>query len=116
MSKKYGATKFSDFIDMLMEEGIIFTYAEMHKLISDRMNILIQNINLEQAEIKRREKEAQEELNKDRIDLEKFSTDLNHRRTFVNKEINKVLEIIDRKINPDMSIYEIRQIIKSEVR
>jgi hypothetical protein len=116
MSKKYGATKFSDFTDMLMEEGMIFTYAEMHKLMADRIKVLRQNIKLEQIEKEKIEQEARKETAESEANLKKFMEDLEFRSKYVGERINEVLDRIYDKIGSYtmVEIPVVLRIIKGE--
>lgn len=118
MSKKYGATKFSDFTDMLIEEGMIFTYAEMHKLLGERVEVVYKMVKHEQAEKERRELEANKETEEDMAKLKKFMEDAEYRRQYVNEEINNVLDRLVTRITnePEITRFFLDRIIKGERR
>jgi hypothetical protein len=105
-TKKFGATKFSDFADILLEENQLFSKAEMISKAREMAIAIYQTKYKMLIDKLEREKTANEETRLSMEQVNKFFANIQERQKQVAEEINKVLDTIKRKCSEKFDNYE----------
>ena len=95
--KKFGNTSFDTFVEVLKDEGFIYTKAELQKLSLDRALAIYETEYKGLLDKLERERTANEETRLSIEQVNKFFADIQERHRQVSEEINKVLDTVKRK-------------------
>ncbi len=90
--KKFGNTSFDTFVEVLKDEGFIYTKAELQKLSLERALGIYQTEYQGLIDKLERERTANEETRWSEERLNKFFANIQERQNQISEEINKVLD------------------------
>jgi len=110
--KKFGSTAFSDFSEILQEENMLYTHAEMITKARE-MAVIISNNELKAIRQKEQDKLiAQESERNYEAELKQFLNDKNERDRIVKEKVNSTLDKVISRLR--QNIYNFENIINSE--
>lgn len=108
----FGKTQFSDFVKVLMTDGMVFTYAEMILKARKMAKTYIENEKERMEEEEKRMAEANRGIEITIAELDAFRNDLDARRAAIAAEVNIRLDRIEKKL--DENVYNYRGVINGE--
>lgn len=123
LKKKFGATAFSDFIEVLEEENQLYTYSEMISKAREMANVIYHNTITIEEKKRLMESEENEKVETAKQELVKFLSNIHEKNRIVSAEINEVVCRVASKVKQfmlenDMAFvaYTIERMILSERR